>query len=124
MPKYEINVWKEVELISKEVTYFENDQKCASYVNDKYNVPDSWTTAITELRWRPQRGIRVTWGKLPAYNYKPKIILTKDEKVLQRKLDKSITKETIEEFRQNQFKDMIRKDFYGNPNAKGYEDNK
>jgi len=72
MPQYEINVWREVELVSKEVTYFENDKSCASYVNNKYNVPDSWTKAITELRWRPQRGIRVTWGKLPECNYKPR----------------------------------------------------
>ena len=124
MPQYEINVWKEGELISKEVTYFENDESCASYVNDKYNVPDSWTKTVTELRWKPQRGIRVTWGKTPEYNYKAKKMLTNDDKALQRKLDKSITEETIKEFKQDQFKDMIRKDFYDNPNAKGYEDHK
>ena len=124
MPQYEINVWKEVELISKEVTYFENDESCARYVNDKYNVPDSWTNTVTELRWKPQRGIRVTGGKTPEYNYNAKKMLTNDDKALQRKLDKSITEETIKEFKQDQFKDMIRKDFYDNPNAKGYEDHK
>ena len=28
MPKYEINVWKEMELVSKEITYFENNDDC------------------------------------------------------------------------------------------------
>ena len=124
MPQYEINVWKEVELISKEVTYFEDDEGCANYINSKYNAPDSWTHTITESRWGPQRGIRVTWGKLPAYSYKPKKMLTSDDKELQRKLDESITPETIKEFRQDQFKDMTRKEFYDNPDAKGYEDHK
>ena len=124
MPQYEINVWKEVELISKEVTYFEDDKGCANYINNKYHVPGSWTHAVTELRWRPQRGIRVTWGKLPEYSYKPKKMLTYEDKELQRRLDESITPKTIKEFKQDQFKDMIREDFYSNPDAKGYEDHK
>ena len=124
MPQYEINVWKEVKLISKEVTYFEDDKSCESYVDNKYNVPDSWTKATPELRWKPQRGIRVPWGRIPEYNYKPKKMLTNDDKILQRKLDKSITEETIKEFKQDQFKGMIREDFYGNPDAKGYKDHK
>ena len=127
MPKYEINVWKEIELISKEVTYFEDGERCASYVNDKYNSPDSWTQTVTDngqLHWKPQRGIRVTWGKLPEYNYKPKKMLTSDDRTLQRKLDKSITEETIKEFKQNQFRKLIRESFYDNPNAEGYEDKK
>jgi hypothetical protein len=124
MPQYEINVWREVELLSKEVTYFENDESCAAYVNDKYNAPDSWTQSVTELRWRPQRGIRVTWGKLPQYNYKPKKMLSAEDHALQKQLDDSITEENIKEFEDNLFKDMTRKDYYGNPDAKGYEEKK
>ena len=127
MPQYEINVWKEVELISKEVTYFEDDKSCASYVNDKYNVPDSWTqTTIKngQLRWKPQRGIRVTWGKLPEYSYRPKKILTSDDKALQRNLDKSITEEAIKEFEEKQYRDMRDDSSKPHPDAKGYEEKK
>ena len=127
MPQYEINVWKEVELISKEVTYFENDESCSSYINNKYNVPDSWTQTVREngkLRWRPQRGIRVTWGKLPEYNYVPKKMLTNDDKILQRKLDKSITPESIREFEEGQYKNMRDDSSKPHPDAKGYEEKK
>ena len=112
MPKYEINLWKEIELVSKEVTYFENDADCHSYVNKKYHVPESWTQNVIKngkLRWRPNRGIRVTWGKLPEYNYKPKKILTDDDRALQTKLDKSITLESIKEFEEDQYKELMEK---------------
>ena len=127
MPKYEINVWKEIELISKEVTYFESDDKCHIYVNNKYHVPETWTQTVTEngkLRWRPTRGIRVTWGKLPEYNYQPKKMLTIDDRAVQRKLDKSITLESIKEFEEDQYKELRNKGAKSRPGAKGYEDYK
>ena len=127
MPKYEINLWKEIELVSKEVTYFENDADCHSYVNKKYHVPESWTQNVIKngkLRWRPNRGLRVTWGKLPEYNYKPKKILTDDDRALQTKLDKSITLESIKEFEEDQYKELMEKGARPHPNAKGYEEKK
>ena len=125
MPKYEINVWREMELVSKEITYFENNDDCHSYVSKKYNVPESWTQNVIEngkLRWRPTRGIRVTWGKLPTYNYKPKKMLTNDDKVIQNKLDESITFETIKEFEKEQYENLIDEDAGSHPDAKGYEE--
>ena len=125
MPKYEINVWKEIELLSKEVTYFESDEKCHDYVNSKYNVPESWTQTVTEngkLRWRPNRGMRVTWGKLPEYNYQPKKMLTDNDKDIQKKLDNSISTETIKEFEKEQYENLIDEDSGPHPDAKGYEE--
>jgi len=125
MPKYEINVWRGMELVSKEITYFENNDDCHSYVNKKYNVPESWTQNVIEngkLRWRPNRGIRVTWGRLPEYNYKPKKILTNEDIALQRKLDKSITLETIKEMEEDQYRKLREKGAEPHPDAKGYEE--
>ena len=127
MPKYEINVWRGMELVSKEITYFENNDDCHSYVNKKYNVPESWTQNVIEngkLRWRPNRGIRVTWGRLPEYNYKPKKILTNEDRALQRKLDKSITLETIKEMEEDQYRKLREKGAESHPDAKGYEEKK
>jgi len=116
-----------MELVSKEITYFENNDDCHSYVNKKYNVPESWTQNVIEngkLRWRPNRGIRVTWGKIPEYNYQPKKMLTIDDRAVQRKLDKSITLESIKEMEEDQYRKLREKGAESHPDAKGYEEKK
>ena len=58
------------------------------------------------------------------YNYKPKKILTDDDRALQTKLDKSITLESIKEFEEDQYKELMEKGARPHPNAKGYEEKK
>ena len=127
MDKYEINVWKDAELLTKEVVDFESNEKCYSYVTDKYYAPGTWTGSHQNKAGvtlnRPQMGIRITWSKKGNTDYKPKK-LSAEEKKLQRDLYDSITPEVIEELGPNEMLAKVRKDYYGHPDAKGMEDKK
>jgi len=125
MEKFEINVWKDAELLSKEVVEFETSELCHEYLVKKYHAPGSWTAEHQNINGvtlhRPPVGIRVTWGKLPGPIYKPRK-LSAEEKKLQRELYNSITLEEIPELGRNEMLVKVRKDYYGHPDAKGMED--
>ena len=127
MDRYEINVWKDAELMTKEVVEFASNEKCYSYVTDKYYAPGTWTGSHQNKAGvtlnRPPMGIRITWSKKGNTNYKPKKLST-EEKKLQRELYDSITPEVIKELGPNEMLAKVRKDYYGNPDAKGMEDKK
>jgi len=127
MDKYEINVWKDAELLTKEVVDFESNEKCYSYVTDKYYAPGTWTGSHQNKAGvtlnRPPMGIRITWSKKGNTDYKPKK-LSAEEKKLQRELYDSITPEVIKELGPNEMLAKVRKDYYGHPDAKGMEDKK
>ena len=53
-----------------------------------------------------------------------RIILTKEEKALLKKLKDSITPDTIEEWGRNQMQSHIKDDYAPHPDSKGYEDKK
>ena len=125
MDKYEINVWKAAELLSKEILAFASNEDCYNYVMDKHYAPGTWTGSHQNKAGvtlhRPPPGIRITWAKLGYNNYKPKR-LNAEEKKLQRELYDSITPETIQELGPNEMYAKVRKDYYGHPNAKGYDE--
>ena len=127
MERFEINVWKDAVLLSKEIVQFENIKECHKYVTNKYDGPDSWTGTHQNKAgvtlWRPPLGIRVTWSKLSAYKYRPPKMSAEDKK-LQRELYDSITPETIQELGPNEMYAKVRKDYWGHPDAKGLEDKK
>ena len=127
MDKYEINVWKDAELLTKEVVDFASNEECYSYVTDKYYAPGTWTGSHQNKAGvtlnRPPMGIRITWSKKGNTHYKPKK-LSAEEKKLQRDLYDSITPEVIEELGPNEMLAKVRKDYYGHPDAKGMEDKK
>ena len=128
MGKYEINVWKDATLLSKELVAFDSDEDCFNYVNNKYNGPDTWTGTHVNLktgvlRWRPPPGICVTWGNANRGIYKPKK-LTSEEKELQNELYNSIPHEVVNEVGYNEMIENVSKDYYGHPDAKGLEDKK
>jgi len=127
MERFEINVWKDAELLSKEIVQFNNMEECHEYVTKKYHGPDSWTGTHQNKAgvnlWRPPLGIRVTWSKIPGYRYKPPKMSAEDKK-LQRELYDSITPETIQELGPNEMYAKLRKNYLGHPDAKGYEDKK
>ena len=127
MDKYEINVWKDAELLSKEIVQFASNEECYNYVTDKHYAPGTWTGSHQNKAGvtlnRPPMGIRITWSKKGNTDYKPKK-LSAEEKKLQRDLYDSITPEVIEELGPNEMLAKVRKDYYGNPDAKGMEDKK
>ena len=53
-----------------------------------------------------------------------RIKLTEEEKQLLKKLKDSITPDIIKEWKENQMKLSVQKNYKSNPNAKGYEDKK
>ena len=127
MDKYEINVWKDAELLSKEVVEFSSNEECYNYVLDKHYAPGTWTGSHQNKNGvtlnRPPLGIRITWAKKGNSSYKPKK-LSAEEKKMQRELYDSITPETIQELGPNEMYAKVRKDYYGHPDAKGMEDKK
>ena len=58
------------------------------------------------------------------YAFENGVELTAEEKKLQRELYDSITPETIQELGPNEMYAKVRKDYYGHPDAKGYEEKK
>ena len=79
MDKYEINVWKDAELLSKEVVEFESNEKCYDYVTEKHYAPGTWTGSHQNKNGvtlnRPPLGIRITWAKQHGTHYKPKKLM-------------------------------------------------
>ena len=127
MDKYEINVWKDAELLSKEILDFASNKDCYNYVLEKYHAPGTWTGSHQNKAGvtlnRPPLGVRITWAKRGENYYKPKK-LTAEERKLQRELYDSITPETVKELGPNEMYAKLRKDYYGHPDAKGLEDKK
>ena len=125
MDKYEINVWKDAELLSKEIVQFASNEECYQYVLEKHYAPGSWTGSHQNKNGvtlnRPPPGIRITWSKQHGRHYRPKK-LTAEEKKLQRELYDSITPETIQELGPNEMYAKVRKDYYGHPDAKGWKE--
>ena len=125
MERFEINVWKDAELLSKEIVQFNDKKECYEYVTKKYHGPDSWTGTHQNKSgvtlWRPPLGIRVTWSKLSDYKYKP-IKMSAEEKKMQRELYDSITPGTIQELSANEMHAKVRKNYGPNPDAKGYNE--
>ena len=126
MDKYEINVWKDAELLSKEILDFASNEDCYNYVMDKHYAPGTWTGSHQNKNGvtlnRPPLGIRITWAKQHGRHYKPKR-LTAEEKKLQRELYDSITPETTqEEVGLNEMYAKVSINYGPNPDAKGYDE--
>ena len=125
MDKYEINVWKDAELLSKEVVGFESNEKCYEYVVEKHYAPGTWTGSHQNKNGvtlnRPPLGIRITRSKSGEAHYKPKRLSAEDRK-MQRELYDSITPETIQELGPNEMYAKVRKNYGPNPDAKGYNE--
>ena len=125
MDKYEINVWKDAELLSKEIVQFASNEECYNYLMNKHYAPGTWTGSYQNKAGvtlnRPPPGIRITWAKLGHNHYKPKRMRA-EEKKLQRELYDSITPDTIRELGPNEMYAKVRKNYGPNPNATGYDE--
>ena len=129
MTTYEINLWLDKKIIEKIVKQFEKDEDVLNYIKDNFDTtPDPEFPALD-----PERGYTrpkaskyiITWSKVHTYVRKKgpaRIALTEDEKEVQKTLEKSITKEAIDEWGHNEMMRQVRKNYGPNPNAKGYKE--
>ena len=131
MPTYEINLWDNKKVIQKVVQEFENEDKVQAYIREHFDTqPDPEYPGIDPTRGyvRPKASkYIITWAKVHTYVRKKgphRIELTESEKEIQKTLEKSITKEAIDEWGHNEMMRQVRKDYWSHPNATGLEDKK
>ena len=112
MRMYEFNLWEKQTLKEKIVREFSNDEEASAFINAK---------------WK-DKNLLFTWAPLTGYKYNEKapvrIPLSDEEKQMKKDLRKSFTVESIEEWGKGEMTMRVSKDYWGNPNARGYEDKK
>ena len=129
MQTYEINLWKDKVVVEKIVKQFDDDDKVLEYIQKNFDTDPTPNYPGVD----PERGyIRpkaseyiITWAQVNTYVRKkgPKRIeLTEEEKEIQKTLEASITKETIDEWGEREMLNQMRKDYWSNPDATGLED--
>ena len=115
MQTYEINLWKDKKIVEKVVKQFESDEQVMEYIRNNFDrQPEPQYPQLD-----PQRGyVRpkaddhiITWSKISTYVRKtaPKRLeLTEQEKEVQETLEKSITKEAIDEWGKGEMLRQVR----------------
>ena len=110
MKMYEFNLWEKQTLKEKIVKEFKTDEEASTFANAK---------------WK-DRNLLFTWAPLTGYKYNNKapvrIPLSDEEIKMKKDLRASFTPESINEWGQEEMSAKVSKNYYGNPNAKGYED--
>ena len=131
MQTYEINLWKDKKIVEKVVKQFEGEEKVLEYIKDNFDrQPDPQYPQLDPERGyvRPKADDHIiTWSKITTYVRKRaphRVQLTEKEQELKDTLDKSITREVIEEWGKGEMLKLVRKDYWSHPNAKGLEDKK
>jgi hypothetical protein len=129
MKTFEINVWRDKRVIEKVVRQFEGEEAVTDYIKKR------WENGVTLPRLDQEKGYLrpkvkddiITWARIYTYERKKgprRIELTEEDKQIQDTLEKSITKEVIDEWGNNEMFRHVRKNYGPNPDAKGYEDKK
>ena len=127
MRTYEINVWKDKRVIEKVVRQFENEEAVTDYIKTK------WDSGTDLPRLDQERGFLrpktkddiITWAKISTYIRKKgprRIELTPEEKEVQQTLERSITREVIDEWGKSEMLRHVRKNYGPHPDATGYRD--
>ena len=131
MQTYEINLWKDKKIIEKVVKQFDNDEQVLEYIKNNFDrQPDPQYPQLDPRRGyvRPKADDHIiTWSKISTYVRKtaPKgLELTEQEKEIQQTLEKSITKEAIDEWGKGEMLRQVRKEYWSHPKAKGMEEKK
>ena len=129
MRTYEINVWKDKRVIEKVVRQFENEEAVTDYIRKRWDSGTELPRLDTEKGYlRPKaRDDIITWAKISTYVRKRgpnRIELTEEDKQVQDTLEKSITKEVIDEWGKEEMLRHVRKNYGPHPDATGYVDKK
>jgi hypothetical protein len=131
MQTYEINLWKDKKIVEKVVKQFDNDEQVLEYIKNNFDrQPDPQYPQLDPRRGyvRPKADDHIiTWSRISTYVRKtaPKrLVLTEQEKEIQQTLEKSITKEAIDEWGKGEMLRQVRKEYWAHPKAKGMEEKK
>ena len=129
MQTYEINLWKDKVIVEKIVKQFESDDKVLDYIANNFDTsptPNYPSLDPTRGYVRPKASeYTITWARINTYVRKkgPKrIALTEEELEIQKTLERSITKEAIDEWGEQEMLNTVRKDYWSHPDAKGQEE--
>ena len=129
MTTFEINLWDNKRVIQKVVQEFKDEDEVRSYIKDNFDTtPDPEFPGLDPERGyvRPKASkYIITFAKVHTYVRKKgpyRIELTESEKEIQKTLEKSITKETIDEWGHNEMMRQVRKEYWSHPDAKGLEE--
>ena len=127
MRTYEINVWRDKRVIEKVVRPFEDEESVIAYIQKRWDNGEELPRLDHErgfLRPKTKDDI-ITWSKISTYIRKKaprRIELTLEEKEVQETLEKSITREVVDEWGRAEMLRHARKNYGPNPNAKGYNE--
>ena len=131
MQTYEINLWKDKKIVEKVVKQFDNDEQVLEYIKNNFDrQPDPQYPQLDPRRGyvRPKADDHIiTWSRISTYVRKtaPKRLeLTEQEKEIQQTLEKSITKEAIDEWGRGEMLRQVRKEYWAHPKARGMEEKK
>ena len=131
MQTYEINLWKDKKIVEKVVKQFDNDEQVLEYIKNNFDrQPDPQYPQLDPRRGyvRPKADDHIiTWSRISTYVRKtaPKrLVLTEQEKEIQQTLEKSITKEAIDEWGKGEMLRQVRKEYWAHPKARGMEEKK
>ena len=129
MQTYEINLWEDKKIVEKVVKQFKDGEEVLEYIRVNFDTaPDPQYPQLDPDRGytRPKADDHIiTWSKISTYVRKKgptRIQWTDKEKELQNTLEKSITRETIDEWGNNEMMRQVSKNYGPNPDAKGYDD--
>ncbi len=129
MQTYEINLWKDKVIVEKIVKQFENDDQVLEFIQKNFDTDPTPNYPGMD----PDRGyIRpkaseyiITWAQVNTYVRKkgPKRIeLTDEEKEILKTLERSNTKEAIDEWGAEEMLNTVRRDYWSHPDTKGLEE--
>jgi len=128
---YEINLWKDKKIVEKVVKQFESEDQVLEYIKENFDrQPEPQYPQLDPERGyvRPKADDHIiTWSKITTYVRKRapnRMKLDEKEQELKDTLNKSITKEVIEEWGKEEMLRMVRKEYWSHPNAKGQKDYK
>ena len=127
MQTYEINLWENKKIIEKVVKQFENDEQVMKYIADNFDKQEHLPRLDSESGYlRPKKSNTIiTCAKISTYvrkNAPKRMELTEEEKEIKDTLEKSITKEVINEWGYNEMLRQVRKEYWSHPDAKGLEE--
>ena len=128
---YEINLWKDKKIVEKVVKQFESEDQVLEYIKENFDrQPEPQYPQLDPERGyvRPKADDHIiTWSKITTYVRKRapnRMKLDEKEQELKDTLDKSITREVIEEWGKGEMLRMVRNEYWSHPNAKGQKDYK